>query len=255
MKRVHFSRLKKFALSAAHYRHSVDNEIETTRAMRLGTLVDMLLLTDKTPIVSSLNRNSLDYKSLRKRTPEEIDIFSTAEHEEGLAMVAAAEAHPIARDFLGLDDPDRRTQIPLEWTSMGIPRGTRGLDVVTKKRLVDLKCTQTTNPGPFGWHARRMFWHAQLADYVEACAQNEIDISGGVYLLGIESSAPYPITALRMTEGALLEGSKLVRKWLEAYRSCDLAGVWPDYTQSPVDLEIYDSETIVVGADPDDDAS
>lgn len=251
---VHFSDLKQFAKSPAHYRHSVEHPRETTRPMRIGSIVDMMLLTSNMPLVYQGDRRGTkaweDFvRGARHLLREGEEIYTQPEYDDALPIVQAAIQSDIAREYLGLlpldskeEDLDyaasRRTQVPLKWEVNGIPRSTRGIDVLIGNRLVDLKVTNSTQPKQFRYHALKMLWHAQLADYEEACGQNGIDVSGGLFLVGIESTAPYPITVLRMTEGAIEAGKRCLAAWLEQYKACSDANVWPGYVQCVQDLDV-----------------
>jgi len=248
---VHFSDLKKFAQSPAHYRHSVECPRETSRPMRIGSLVDMALLTELQPLVYEGDRRGKAWADFRLAHLGQ-EIYTRAELEDAETIITAARRDPLAREYLGLDNPERRTQVPLRWTVDGVPRSTRGVDVLIGNKLVDLKVTNSTQPGRFVWHARRSLWHCQLADYAEACAQNGIDVSGGLFLVGIESSAPYPVTVLRMTPGALEAGRRCLASWMEMYRACADAGQWPGYAQSPVDLDVEMFDLSVGDGDEED---
>jgi hypothetical protein len=250
---VHFSELKTLALSPAHYRYAIlaaraeaegMRQRDVTPAMRLGMLVDMLLLTDREPIVAGDTRVSARYKAARARVPPEVEVFTETELERSMAVVKAARAHAVARDYLGLDDPERRTQVPLRWETRGIERSTRGVDVLTKGRLVDLKVTASTQPDRFARHARRMAWHCQIADYLDAARQNGIDVSGGGFLLGIEAAPPHPVTALRIGEEVRLEAEKTLAGWLETLRASELADAWPGYAEEAVEFEMVGLDEI-----------
>jgi len=235
---VHFSDLKQLAKSPAHYLHAVMFPRVATRPMRIGTLVDFALIGDASPIIFDGDRRGKAWETFRDSFPAGTEIYTRAEAVDAHQIIASARLDPQAREYLGLDDPTRRTQVPLSWTVNGVPRSTRGVDVLIGNRLVDLKVTNCTEPGRFGWHARKMMWHAQLADYEEACRQNNIDVSGGLYLVGIESTAPHCVTVLRMTPAALEEGRRCVASWIETFKSCAESNQWPGYVQSPVDLDV-----------------
>ncbi len=247
---VHLSDLKRFALSPAHYRDSVLHPRETTRQMRIGTLVDMLLLTDRVPVVYAGERRGNAWKAFREKFPGE-EIFTESEHDDARAIAATVRRDPLAIEYLGLDDPDRRTQVPLKWETNGVPRSTRGIDVITRGKLVDLKVTNSAHPDRFAWHARRQLWHAQLADYADACEQNGIAFPNGVFLVGVEATPPHCVTVLRMGESALTEGRKCIALWIEQFKACAASGEWPGYVQSPVDLDVEIDPEIVVGDEED----
>ena len=243
---VHFSDLKKFAQSPAHYRHSVTHPIEPTRPMRIGSLVDMMLLTYKQPCVWPGTRSGSEW-GLFKSANAGREIYTTSELADAQSIVAAAIVDPIAHKFLGLGNRYRLTQASLSWESNGVPRSTRGVDVLTDGMLVDLKVSHTTNPSRMAHHARRMMWHAQLADYAEACRQNGIPVPHGLYILGIESKAPHCVTALRMTPEAIEEGDRCVAMWIEQYKVCRESNRWPGYAQSACDMMIDSFEGAELG--------
>jgi hypothetical protein len=252
---LHFSDLKAFAKSPAHYRESILTPRTTTLPMRMGSLVDMLLLTpEREPIVYPGERRGNAWLAFAERHAGR-DVYTTAEYERAVEVVHVVRDKRFVREYLGICDPERRAQVPLRWQTQGVPRSTRGVDVLTRGMLVDLKFTASAQPSILGWHMQRMHWHAQLADYADACAQNGISLPGGVFLLAIESSAPYATTAVRMTESALAAGAKCISAWVEQYKSCAAAGVWPDYLACPYELEIDDGGGGLVFPDETEDAA
>jgi PDDEXK-like uncharacterized protein DUF3799 len=252
---VHVSDLKRMALSPAHYRAGLVAERTTTPAMRLGTLVDTYLLTTKRVFAAGKTRADAAFKGLQADHPRD-DVYTATENDRACAIVEAVSRDPLAIEYLGIDDLARRTQVPLKWDLQGVPMSTRGLDVLTRGKLGDLKVTNSTHPARFAHHARGMFWHAQLAAYDEACKQNGIAIPNGVFLIGVESSEPYPVTVLRMTESALEAGNKLLSMWIEQYKACANDDVWPGYVQSPIDLDVetFDTDDLVFPGEGDEAA-
>jgi hypothetical protein len=240
---VHFSELKRMALSPAHYAAAIKYGVEVTALMRAGSLTDCLLLTGEKPIVFNGRRQGGEWELFRSAHAGH-DIYTRSEYEDAMEVVSFVRADPLAREFLGLNDELRRTQVPLKWQTNGVPRSTRGIDVLTRRRLVDLKYTNSTKPSLFAWHAHNMLWHAQLADYQEACEQNGIDISEGIFLVGIESKLPYCVTVLKLTEEALEQGRKCIALWIEKFKSCERDKVWPGYTRvvEELDARQYNSD-------------
>lgn len=293
---VHFSDLKQFARSPAHYKHAVTSPRVTTAAIRRGLIVDRLIFGGDCPIYPGDDRrgNSWDaftelaagrellvypgerrgkaYKEFVAAHPD-ARIFTQREHDDAAAHVATletgrfyapedfvtwkelADAEPIARavqaDELAVQYLAGRHQVALEWEMMGVRCATRGVDCVGAGWISDLKCTQTTQPDRYMWHARRMLWNAQLAFYVEACRQNGIDTSKGVLLVGVEATAPHPVTVLRLTPRALEDGEKCIHLWLEQLRACEATGAWPGYVQSVVDFDV-EQDVELVGLEDDE---
>lgn len=237
---IHFSDLKWMASSPAHFLYHSTHPRQPTQAMRLGTLVDMMLLTDRKPVVFGGERRAGREWELFRTAHAHMDIFTRNEYEQATAIAAAVSENDVAVEYLGLGPGirSRKTQLPLKWETNGVRRSTRGLDVILPGgRIVDLKMTYCTEPSRLSHHARQMFWNVQLADYRDACEQNNIDISGGLYLLCVESKPPYPVTCLRMTDEALDEGKRCIELWIATYKSCLDAGQWPGYVQSVTDIQ------------------
>lgn len=187
-------------------------------------------------------------------------IFTQREHDDAAAHVAMlekgrvyapddfvtwkelADAEPIARavqaDPLAMEYLAGQHQVVITWEMMGVRCATRGVDCIGDGWASDLKCSMTTQPDRFEWHARRMLWHAQLAFYAEGCRQNGIDTSKGLFIVGVEATAPHPVTVLRLTPRAVEEGEKSIHLWLEQLRGCEESDAWPGYVQSVVDFDI-----------------
>jgi hypothetical protein len=168
------------------------------------------------------------------------------EYDEGIAAAEAVRRRPGNR--LALSYLIGRTQVPLRWEMQGVPFSTRGIDVVGDGWITDLKTTQSTEPDRFMYHARNMLWHAQLACYEEACKQNGIDVSKGVFLVGIESKPPNVATVIRLSPEALADGMRCVVAWIEMLKACEANDHWPGYVQCVVDMPGLDEAPELTGA-------
>lgn len=236
-KPLHFSNIKALATSAAHFRYALDHPKPMTGPMLAGMLLDRLLTGGKVPPVypgsdkGNMNRQGNAWKDWVTSCgaafgwkPDELPTLS--EMDEAHTIAAVVRKDPLAMEYL-----TGRPQVPLEWETMGVRRVTRGIDVVGGGWISDLKLTADAKPDRLMRHAESMLWHAQLADYREACRQNGIDTSKGVYLVAIESRPPYVSTVLEITDAMLEEGEACVHKWIEKYKGCVASGHWPGYSQ------------------------
>jgi hypothetical protein len=232
---LHFSDLKQFAQSPAHYRHAIAHPKEKTRAMLVGTYVDRVLTGGKVPPIYNGKRQGEAWAIFRQKVREEggdvDEIVTATEADEGDEMARAIATNTLAMDFL-----TGTPQVPLRWSMMGIPCSTRGLDVVGKGWFSDLKTSMTAEPERLFRHARSLHWDAQLAFYREACKQNDISVAKGIYLVVVESKAPYLPTVVRMSEEALQDGDRKVHQWLEELRRCTDSDHWPGYVQDVVTM-------------------
>ncbi len=245
---------------------------------RRGTTWELfvLLAGGGTPITYEGERRGKAWKDFQAANPG-ARIFTRREVDGAAALVAQlaggrtyhaddfvtwkelAEAEPIAealkRDPLAQEYLAGRHQVPLAWDAMGVRCATGGVDVVGDGWISDLKVTQTTQPDRLAFHAQsRMLWHAQLAWYDEGCRANGIDTSKGLFLVGVEATAPHPVTVLRLSERALEQGRKACHLWLEQLRVCEASDRWPGYVQSVVELAV-DVEIDRPGLEPDDEVA
>lgn len=234
---VHFSSLKQFALSPAHFKASCEAELENTRAMRVGTVTHHLVLGPHTTRPCTLytggDRKGKDWLRFAEENAGR-DIVTQAEWDDGEEVARAVLADPAARQIL----EGCRREVPLKWTDAGIDCATDGIDFVGQGWIGDLKTTTCTEPAAFSRHATRLLYHVQMAWMQNAAHKNGIDTSKGVFLLGVETSRPHVVTVLRMTPESLDLGRKTFTIWLEKLRVCRDNDFWPGYTQTPVDFQL-----------------
>lgn len=242
---VYYSDLKHFAKSASHFKHHISQVRAMTRSMRVGTVTDRLLTGGVMPGVWAGERRGKAW--LEYRAAYEGDIVTEAEYAEGAAIADAVRTNPLAMQYL-----TGRPQVTLSWDMQGVQCATRGIDVVGEGWISDLKTTNTAEPEQLKRHARRMLWPAQLAFYREACRQNGISTEEGVFLVCIESKPPYPATVLRLTEEALADGERCIAQWIEQYKACEAAQVWPGYAQSVIPLEGWGEDVELTGFSEED---
>ena len=249
--RLSFSLLKAIATSPAHFLAACSAEREPTPAMRRGTLVHWFLLggpESRRPLICPVDgtRATKAFKEWRDTVqlydnPGDPDreTYTKAEADEARTIAHAAQHAPHNRDLFqewiaGASD----TELPLAWTMGGIPFRTRGVDVLHRARglLVDVKTCASAEPDAFAWEVRKRKYGAQLATYALGCEANGIPIRERA-LFAIETSAPYVVTVLRHPDAAFEQDKRTLALWIERVRGCQLAGHWPGYVSTAVDLE------------------
>lgn len=254
---VHFSSLKQFARSPAHYKAAIERPMESTRGMRIGTGTHHLVLgpTQRQPVVwyPGASRRGKEWDKFAAEN-EASTILTAPERAEAEAIATAVLADREARKLL----ESSRYEVPLSWLAGGIECGTRGIDVVGDGYIADLKVTRSTKPDELQREVARMHYHAQMAFYDAAARANHIDVSRGMFLLCVESKYPFVVTVLEMTERVLEEGRKCVGLWLEKLRQCDEADHWPGYVQAPVPWQLpswLEDEDDAIELDDEEDAA
>jgi len=238
---LRFSHLKQMAKSPAHYRAAVDQVASyDSPAMRLGRLVHSLVLGDqdgRATVVYDGERRGKAWQEFQAEH-DGAEIVTRAEHDRAAPIAWAVMRDPAAATYLGAGGPRVIREGRILWTLDGRAcSSTPDLIDLDAGRIIDLKTTQTAEPGRFSRLALAAHYHAQLAFYRRA-----VEAAHGVrarecVLVAVETSAPHPVTVLRLTDRALDEGDKLCRAWLERLAVCEAAGAWPGYTQAVLDLD------------------
>lgn len=235
---VRFSRLKQFARSPAHYFHACQERDTDTLSKRLGTFAHALVLgqpvapwTKRTAAGKSAGRTGKDWDAHKAANPGAV-YPNPREHAEAAGMADAIRRHPIAWPMIA----GSSLELELDWNFLGRACQSH-LDVYRPGLLADLKTADDGDPGRFPWTARRYHYVAQLACYTEA-VESLGHATPEPYIILVESSAPWPVTVLRVTERAMAAGRRQVRLWMEQLLVCEAAGEWPGYSQTiePLDL-------------------
>lgn len=238
---VHFSNLKHFALSPAHYIASLTADFDSP-AMRLGRLTHTLLLGGPPFEVWEGERRGDNWKRF-KAIHAGKEIVSAEEYRKGLAMERAVRACPDAMRLL-----EGRHEEALLWEFLARSCSSR-VDVIGTGFITDLKTTKCSHPARFVRDAMWMGYHAQIAFYQGAAEFHGYRVPKGA-IVAVENQAPWTVTCFELTERALEAGRKLCRVWFEQLLQCEASGEWPGYVQTvqpfdvPEDIELNFDEEI-----------
>lgn len=252
--RVHYSDLCRMDLSEAHFKASTLQRWAPTREMLIGTIVHHLVLGPHRtkPLVrfDGAERKGNVWKEFLANAKKEhgprCDVVTSKEWEAAEPIAAAVLADPIAKEML----EGSRREVAVQWDNAGIACETDGIDVVGSGFIADLKRTSCTEPGGFARHAWKHMWHCQMAFYEDACRALGIDVSKGLFLIGVEPEPPYAVTTMRLSEAVLEQGRRSTIKWIEKLRRARENDHWPSYTQTIVDFDLppwmVDEEGVMV---------
>lgn len=254
---VNWSTLRAILVSPRHYRHALANPPAETPAMRLGSMAhcailepdifDSRYLSLRTDQIAEIAppRNTRDGKAAWAEYVEahpgqgEVDseeyrrlllasalpgrvIISAPDRAQCLAMRDAVHGHASARQYVtgaGSNEHtltwiDRRTGIECKGRADRLSESPRA--------LLDLKTARTINARRFGGAAYEFGYHRQMAFY-----SNGLDEPRPVFLLAVESVAPYDVALIPVEEEALEVGHADVRLALDRLAECRASGVWP----------------------------
>lgn len=242
---VHFSDLKKLAGgSGRKYLQSVNFPDLPSRSMLIGTAVHRLLLGARVgheihyfPGSTRKGKAWDDFRALHPKA----DILTSPEMQEAQEIAAAVTADPIAMRRL----KGARFEIPLTWKMGSIPCSTRGLDIVAADCIADLKTTSTVEPEAWMRHATKMHYAEQMVWYRAGARANGLDVSKGLFVLGVETKAPFEVVELEVTEGVADRAERTITLWLERLQSLLIecpkprsVKDWPGYAESTVSWEL-----------------
>ncbi len=235
---VHFHDLKRLDTSPAHYLAALQNPSDSSR-FQFGRLVHQTLLGGPPSAVWDGERRGNAWKEFKEANAHR-DISTKAEVEKATRIANAVITHPIASQFL-----DGKMEVPVEWKQYGRKCATRGIDVLGRTFIADLKTTSTVRPYQFLRGAERYGYHAQLAMYLDAAASIGHRVEEA-YVIAVETEPPYDVAVFRLTQNILEQGRRKVRLWFEMLRACEESNEWPGHTQSIVDWDVNEGVDLII---------
>lgn len=230
--RVHFSRLKLMARSAAHYKA---NPRKDSASFRLGRAVHSYVLGNPDSIVVYEGRRDKRmkvYQEFLAKHPGKT-ILSPSEMYDVKGMRMAIERNPIAMQLL----QGHREQY-MQWQldgheCAGTPDVWRDDGGVT-----ELKTDDDTEPESFQRSAEKYHYHAQVSWYQMALVLGKripcVQPGAHCAIVAVESKEPYCVTIIELSPNDLADGRALWRDWLYKLEKAQLFDEWPGYAARPI---------------------
>ncbi len=253
---VHYSRLKKMRLSAAHY---LDHEEPATPSKGKGSALHSVCLGGKRVLVYEDGRRAGKRWDEFREANDGALILSPKEATDVVGMRKSIEAHPEAMRLL---DGVRETLIEWEHAGRkcaGTPdvvhlqlKGCRG------KVVVELKTSKTAAPWSFPWEAKRYGYYGQCDWYGNGVERTMAYAPGEVtdhFIVTVESTKPWPVTIFRVEERALSRARLEWRGWLDSLLECERKGSFPAYTDQVVSIGLDDGLDLDWSANDDEAAA
>lgn len=247
---VRFSNLKAIGQSPQHYWHSCQRRYEKSVLCRtLGTAAHALTFGTPPVVVWPARKAGKAWLAFKAEHELAGDVvLNASEHRAALAMATALRSDPHAGPLMFA--PDVRYEVQVNWQFMG--RDCTGrIDAIGDTNIIDLKSARTAEPGRFASAGRWMNYHAQIAWYLDGCAAAGLG-PRVPYIVAVESGAPNPVVAMKLTDRAIDQGRAIYRGWLERLRVCEDSNDWPGYAQSVVDFDVPDDAPFSLLIDGDD---
>ncbi len=229
----HYSHIKRIGDSGVQYLHAVNVAHEPTPAMLLGTAVHAIVLGERPgkPVLvyPGKARSGKAWEAFEAEHAG-AEIVTAAEWSKAEEIAASVKSSPVARAYLD----GARFEVPLAWDEDGLKCNTSGVDILPPGLLGDLKTTATTELDALMRQCFRFSYHCQLAFYRRGARANGIDVSKGLFLLCVETRAPFEVVALELSEDLIDLGDRTVALWLERLRVYTDSRQFPGRAQSPV---------------------
>lgn len=234
---IHFSQLKRLALSARQYLHACNSRGRPTKEMLIGTVVHQLVLGGRA------GKRALRFDGAARKgklwtafqaAHSGAEILTAPEWAKAERIAAAVLADPIARARL----TGARFEVPLAWEEDGLRLSTDGIDILGNGALGDLKTGSTVEPEALQRQAFKMFYHCQLAFYRRGARAHGLDTSKGLFLLCVETGGPHEVVDLELTDPLVELADRTVSLWLAKLRTYLDADQWPGYAQAPIPWDV-----------------
>ena len=241
---LHFSALKNFARSAAHYKYASEHGTVTTPAMAVGSAVHALVLEHGDSIVRfDGTRRGKKWLAFQDAHANET-ILTASEWDQAAQMAGAVTAHSRAAELLiGVHE------LAVEWR-LGERACMGRIDSIRPDgAIVELKTAADASPRGFQRAAEKFGYFAQLAWYIDGqrAANPGGPSTDDAFIVAVESKQPYVAQTFVVTSHAIDLGRRTYRPWLEVLNACEASGVFPGYQESDAILDVVEDLELQIG--------
>jgi hypothetical protein len=228
---VHFSALKRIGDSGRQYLEALKGG-KSTPAQMLGTAVHTMVLGARSGegVVCYAGRRAGKEWDAFALANRHATILNETEWCKAEAIASAVLADPVAQDYMA----GARFEVPLTWQDGDVTCATSGIDIVQPARIGDLKTATSTHIERFQRQAFGFSYHCQLAWYRRGAIANGLDVSGGVFVVAVETVPPYEVVVHELSEDLIDLGERTIALWLERLRVYRTCNAWPGRAQTAV---------------------
>ncbi len=230
---VHFTHLKRIGDSGEQFLASIAEPHKSSASQDLGSTVHALVLGQREdrPVVCFPGkvRSGKAWETLEAENPT-ATIVTQSTWSLAERIAASVLRNPTAIEYMA----GARFEVPLRWEDDGVPCSTSGIDIVGEGRIGDLKTANSTHIEKFQRQAFSYSYHAQMAFYARGARANGIDVSRGLFIVAVETVAPFEVVVHDIDAELVDLAEKQVSLWLERFRVYRECGQWPPRAQSSV---------------------
>lgn len=217
-----YSSLKAFRRSPVHYIHYLTQPRIETPAMRLGSLVDELLLTplvvkDKYIIAPKVDKRTKKGKetwaSFEAQAKGRV-VIDQETMDKANRMVDSVMRHPVAKHLI---EGKKKAQVKAKWRDTDTKLPCIGMiDFETEYDdlfIVDLKTGQDADPSVWNRQVVKYEYHLQAGMYLDAYHKSRYLFPTFLHL-AVESDQPYGVSVMMFDKDAVEFGKE------EFYNTC-----------------------------------
>ena len=268
------SHLRAAGVSGAHCLHAFQDDDDDSLSKRLGSGTHALLLGKPTalweqeseaskkardkalklgkpiPKMTMAPRSGGEWEKFRKQNPG-ATILIRSEIDAARRMVDAIRANAHADRLLSV--PDLICERTIFWSQLGrTRRSTPDIRALAGAHgpsfNAEIKTTRSAAPFWFALDAKRMAYHAQLADQAAAIEFETGSPPRESYIIAVENSRPHVVQVYEVPQTILEAGAKLVAIWMERLAMYEATNMWGGYSPRIETLEFIEHGGAV--ADP-----
>jgi hypothetical protein len=236
------SRLRDLAKSPAHLRHSLNNPLEQTDAMKIGEAVHCAVLEPDTfdmrfALAPQVDRRTTVGKAAWAQFlafNEGKTALKPAEWEVCQSVAKAVAAHEKASILV---DAAESVEMSILWQhATGVECKSR-IDAYCPgiNTIFDLKTTTDASPHSFSKSIFDWGYHRQGAFYIDACRAVGVEVSHYA-IIAVEKEAPYALAVYRLLDESIELGRRENESLIKLYKDCVDADFWPGYPTEIQDI-------------------
>lgn len=231
--RLNNSGIKKLLKSPLHFRTSLIEKEEDTKALILGSAIHCAVF------------ESADFKNRYIGAPEGVDrrtkegkavwadlessgktILTATDHETVTNTARSVLDHPTAQKLIRNGHPELTLFSELE----GIETKCR-MDYYIPGVIIDLKTTEDASPSGFARSVANYGYDIQAAWYLDCCEAADFNAHTFIFIV-VEKSAPHAVALYELDIQSIETGRAKYRKAIEIYKNCIDTGNWPGYSEA-----------------------
>jgi hypothetical protein len=237
--RINCSGLKIINKSPMHYRASLEQTREETKAMQIGSAVHCAILEKKefnqryTTLPEGLDRRTKEGKAIFAEIEASGKIvLSHNDHEDVVNMALSVRNHETASRLIWQGQPEVTVFTEVD----DIPAKCR-LDWYRPGIIVDVKTTDDASPVGFARSCANYGYHLQAAWYMDCCAAANVPADNFIFLV-VEKTAPYAVALYELDLASLEVGRTQYQHALNIYKHCLATDTWPGYSDNIMPLQL-----------------